>query len=77
MIKLGEEMAEVKNYKYLGRVMSFEDRMEEELRERREASWKSYWTLEHIYKNKTIPLRIKIEILETCTLPVLTYGAQT
>jgi len=64
--------------------MSFEDRMEKKLKERREASWKSYWALKHICKNyrirnvmevevsnETIPLRMKIEILDTCTLPVL------
>ena len=33
--------------------------------------------MKNIHKNKKIPLKIKINTLETCTLPVLTYGAQT
>ena len=64
-------------YKYLGRVMSFTDRLNKELRERREAAWKSFWSLKHIYKNKMISNKTKVEILEACTIPVLTYGAQT
>ena len=47
----GEEIETRKDYKYLGRIMSFTDRMNKELRGRKEAAWKSFWALKHIYKN--------------------------
>jgi len=42
----------VKEYKYLRRIMSFEEGMNNEMKARREAAWKSYWTLENILNIK-------------------------
>ena len=50
--------------------MTFEGGLDRELRARREAAWKSFWSLKHISKGKSIPIKSKIKILES-------YGAQT
>ena len=57
--------------------MSFEDRMEKELKARNEPAWKSYWALINVYKNKKLAIKTKMKILESCTIPVLSYGSQT
>jgi len=63
--------------KYLGQIISFENRQEKELKERRKKAWNSYWSLKQVFKNKELSVKSKIMILEACTIPVLTYGAQT
>lgn len=77
-IKIRDRKIEkVEDIKYLGKTISFKDGMEKEIKIRREAAWRSFWALKNIYKNKKIGLETKIKILESCTLPVLSYGAQT
>lgn len=53
-------------YKYLGRIMYFQEGMEKELKARRKMVWKSFWALKHVYKNEKISIKTKIETLEAC-----------
>jgi len=61
---------------YLRQRVALKNRMEEEIKRRIKLAWRKFWSLKHIlegkYSNKT-----KIEILNSCVLRTLTYGAQT
>ena len=52
-------------------------RVEKELQVRKNKAWGKFWQLKKIFKNKKLNLKMKIKILESCVLPVLSYGAQT
>ncbi len=78
-IKLGGDRAIIEwceETKYLGQILSFKNRREKELGARIKSGWKNYWALRSIYKSK-ISKATKTKIWEKCTLPALTYGAQT
>lgn len=72
----GVEIEKVEEYTYLGRIVSFNNNSEKELRVRKAKAWKSYWALRGVFKGK-LSVKSKIKILESCVMPVLTYGAQT
>ena len=57
-----EDIAQVKVYKYLGRIMSFKEGMNKEIKARRELAWKSYWALKNMYKRKKISIKSKVKI---------------
>jgi hypothetical protein len=70
------EIEQVDEMVYLGQIISFEERIQKEVKRRINLGWRSYWALKNIYKGK-LDLRTKIKVLEKCTMPVITYGAQT
>ncbi len=61
---------------YPGQIISFQNSWEKEITKRKANALKSFWPLKDIYKSK-MSLKLKIETFEKCTMPVLTYGAQT
>ena len=61
---------------YLGQMISKEGGIEKEIRRRRSKAWAKYWSLRGIFKSK-MSVKAKIKILESCVMPVLTYGAET
>jgi len=71
-----EKIERVTEAIYLGQTISFEDRLNTELSRRINQTWKNFWGLREIYKGK-MSINTKAKILESCTIPVLTYGAQT
>lgn len=66
----------MKEYQYLGQIVSFENSQVKELKERRKKTWESYWALKNSYENKKMSVQAKIKVLESCSLPVLAYGVQ-
>ena len=58
-------------YRYLGQLVSFDNRQEKEIDRRIENAWKSYWSMKG-----ELPLCLKRKLV-MCILPILTYGAQT
>ncbi len=75
-IKLGSKKVTVtESTIYLEQSVSFENNLEKEIR-RRAQTWKNFWSLRGIYKNK-MSMKVKKKICESCTLPVFTYGSQT
>lgn len=73
----GETLAYVNEYTYLGQLISFQDKMEKELRRRICLAWKAFWGLKFILLDRKISRKIKFHTLETCVYPVLLYGCQT
>jgi hypothetical protein len=59
-IKLkGEKVSYVNEYKYLGQTISSTTQMEKEISKRINTSWKRFWLLKEILKNKEIPTTVK------------------
>ena len=76
-IKVGGNMIEkVQEYKYLGQLISFDNKTEKELKVRRGNAWKAFWAQKHLLKSN-MKLKTKIRIFESTVIPVLLYGAQT
>ena len=48
-----------------------------ELRVRKNKAWGKFWSLNNVFKNKKSSLKSKMKILESCIMPVLSYGCQT
>ena len=66
----------MKEYKYLGQILSFADKTSKELKVRRANGWKAFWAKKSIWRSK-LKLSSKIRIFESLIIPVLTYRAQT
>jgi exonuclease III len=73
----GEEIEYVQDYVYLGQVISPEQQMLKELERRITNTWRKYWSMKEIMKNKSVPMEIKAKLYNTCLLPCLTYGCET
>ncbi|PZC70710.1 hypothetical protein B5X24_HaOG215026 [Helicoverpa armigera] len=77
-IKIGNELLEyVKEYIYLGQVISTEDQNAKEINLRIATGWKKYWALKEVMKCKDLGMAIKRRTFNTCILPCLTYGCET
>lgn len=72
----GENIEFVRDYIYLGQLISFENRTENDINRRIAIAWKKFWNLKEIMKNKEINIEIKRKLYETVILPCLTYGCQ-
>lgn len=72
----GTHIEKVDDYVYLGQLVSFEERVEKELRIRKQKAWGKFWAMKGIFKGD-MSTRAKIKLLESCVMPVLCYGAQT
>lgn len=72
----GHKIENVSEYKYLGQIVSLDDKTRNEIRSRIASAWKNFWNHKHILKSK-MKNCTKTKILESCILPTLLYGAQT
>ena len=72
----GKEVEESEEIINLGQSTSMDNRQNKEITRRIKQGWKNFWSLKFLYKGK-MSIGTKIKALETCTLPALTYGAQT
>lgn len=73
----GTQVEYVSEYIYLGQNISFHCNMENEVKRRIGQAWKKFWSLKFILTDKSLKTNLKVEVLEKCVLPVLTYGSQT
>lgn len=73
----GNKIEYVKEYIYLGQIISPTDEMTKEINRRIAQGWRKYWSLKEIVKSKVLDNHIKKKTFETCILPVLTYGCET
>lgn len=72
-----EKIEYVEEYVYLGQLISPSDTMQKEIDRRIANTWKRYWSLSEIMKNKDMPMKDKRKVYNTCILPCLIYGCQT
>lgn len=72
-----EEIEYVKEYVYLGQLISTEECMQKEIERRITNTWKRYWSLSEVMKNQDMSMRNKRRIYNMCILPCLLYGCQT
>lgn len=67
----------VSEYTYLGQLMSFQNRRQKEIQRRIALAWKKFWSLKFILLDRTLNLKMRCSVMNTCILPALLYGAQT
>ncbi len=70
------EIENVGKYKYLGQIITFGNKMDEEIEQRITNAWKAFWSLKSVFKSK-MNLDNKIKMLNSVVIPVLAYSAQT
>ena len=73
----GEQLEEVEEYKYLGRLLTPGNEMAREIDGRITAGWKRFGQYSSFLKDKKIPMCMKKKIIDTVILPSMTYGAET
>ncbi|XP_062532931.1 uncharacterized protein LOC134201702 [Bombyx mori] len=77
-VKLNSKHIEyVDEYVYLGQLISTTDNMQKEIDRRIANTWKRYWSLSEVMKDKEMSIKDKRKIFNSCILPCLTYGCQT
>jgi hypothetical protein len=77
-IKVKREVLEyVREYTYLGQIVSFHKSSGKEVKRRIDLAWNKFWSLKFILLDKYIKLSTKREVFETCVIPALLYGCQT
>nr|XP_034833605.1 uncharacterized protein LOC117990222 [Maniola hyperantus] len=73
----GNPLEYTENYIYLGKTISLGRKNNEiEVERRIQQTWNKYWSLKEIFKSN-MPTHVKTRIMNSCLLPVLTYGCQT
>ncbi|GBP09530.1 Putative uncharacterized transposon-derived protein F52C9.6 [Eumeta japonica] len=77
-IRLGNNQIDYTDeYVYLGQLITQEDPICKDVERRIINSWKRYWSLKEIMKDKTLHINVNTKLFNTCVLPVLTYGSHT
>lgn len=72
-----QEIEYVEEYIYLGQLISPTKTMHKEIDRRIANTWKRYWSLSEVMKDKGMPIKAKRKVYNMCILPCLTYGCQT
>ncbi len=73
----GERMEVVKEFKYLGTVLSKHGEMEREVRERAVKGRNVIGSLARVMKERSVSMEVKRGIRNSILLPTLTYGSET
>ena len=72
-----EQLEEVTEYKYLGRLITSGNELSKEIGERVTSGWRRFGDYSHFLRDKKIPTCLKRKIMDTVILPAMTYGAET
>lgn len=72
-----QEVEYVDEYIYLGQLISPTGTMHKEVERRIANTWKRYWSLSEVMKDRGMPIKAKRKVYNMCILPCLTYGCQT
>ena len=73
----GEQLEEVDEYKYLGRLLTPGNEMAKEKDERVTSAWKRFGQYSTFLRDQRMPMCLKRKIMNTIILPSMTYGAET
>lgn len=71
----GIQIEAVDEYKYLGCIVSFEGREMKEINARTAAAWRSFWAMGKFFQSD-MPIYYKKRLMDSCILPILSYGCQ-
>ncbi|GBP94035.1 Putative uncharacterized transposon-derived protein F52C9.6 [Eumeta japonica] len=71
-----EKIEYVDEYIYLGQLIATRDTMPKEIDRRIANTWKRFWSLSEVMKNKDMPIKDKRRVYNMCIFPCLTYGCQ-
>jgi Reverse transcriptase (RNA-dependent DNA polymerase) len=71
----GKQIETVNEYKYLGSLVSFENHEMKEVNARIAGAWRSFWALGKYFQSN-MPVFYKKRLMDSCILPILTYGCQ-
>ena len=72
-----EEIEHVTENIYLRQLISTDNCMKKELERRITNTWKRFWSLKEVMKDKDMPMAVKKKAYEICVKPCLLYGCQT
>eukprot|EP00795_Rhopilema_esculentum_P008762 gene8762-biopygen9749 len=73
----GEQLEEVDDDKYLGRLLTPGNEMAKEIDERVTSAWKRFGQYSTFLRDQRMPMCLKRKIMNTVILPSMTYGAET
>jgi len=73
----GLQLRYTSSFKYLGRLVSFDNSMQNEIRRRIAAGWGAFNRYRPYFSNRRMPMRHKTKLYNACVLPALVYGAET
>jgi hypothetical protein len=65
-----------KEYNYLGQTTSLTRNREKKLQRRIRLAWGKFWSLKFILLDKSINIKLRLEAIQTCVIPVIIYGSQ-
>lgn len=71
------EFEQVNEFKYLGVIMTKDNREESEIHNRLAQASRTYWSLEKLFKSKWLSRKTKISIYHTIIIPVLLYESES
>jgi len=71
------ESERVENFKYLGVILNEDNNNQIDLQERIKNSNKTYFMLQHFFKNKNISKKVKLRLKNTTIDKTLTYASET
>ena len=72
-----EQLEEVTECKYLGRLVTSSNEISKEIGQRKTSGWRRFGEYSHFLKDRKIPIRLKRKIMDTVILPAMTYGTET
>ena len=72
----GEEIRQVKEFKYLATMLCERRGSSRDLQERVKAGWRKWGEVSAVMKDKRMGMRLKAKVYQTVVWPVLIYGAQ-
>ena len=73
----GEQLEEVTEYKYLGRLVTFDNEISKGITQIITSGWRRFGEYSHFLKDRKIPICLKRTIMDTVIMPDMTYGAET
>jgi hypothetical protein len=73
----GTPIQHCKEYNYLGQATSLTGKREKELQRRISLAWGKIWSVRFVLLDKSINIKLRLEAIQTCVIPVLIYGSQT
>ena len=73
----GEQLEEVTEYIYLGRLVISGNEISKEIGQRITSRWRRFGEYSHCLKDRKIPICRQRKIMDTAILPAMTYGAET